>query len=113
MMAGGLLSLVVAAGCSGSQPEMSTESSTSAIRAAKEIGAEDIPRASLHLQLAQEELALAEAMEEKGENDKAASQLMRAEADAELAILLSREENEKADAALAIKRVRELQARNR
>jgi hypothetical protein len=50
---------------------------------------------------------------ENGDNDQAGSLLLRAEADAELAILLSREQNEKADATLAVERVRKLQSDNR
>ncbi len=112
LMAGSLLSLVIAGGCSSSQPAMVTDSSTSAIRAAEVSGADNTPRASLHLQLAREELALAMTMEDEGDKDKATSQLMRAEADAELAVLLAREETEKADAAQAMERIRQLRANN-
>lgn len=88
LMVGSLLFVAVAAGCSSS-PALRTESSTSAIRAAEEVGASEVPRASLHLQLAKEELDRARTLSDNGKKDEAASQLLRAEADAELAVLLS------------------------
>jgi hypothetical protein len=108
---GGLLFVLVAAGCAA-HPALRTESSTSAIRAAEEIGAGDVPRASFHLQAAKEELAGAKDLSEKGHKDEAESLLMRAEADGELAILLSREQSEKTEAAQAMERVRQLQKDN-
>jgi hypothetical protein len=107
-----VLFAAVVAGCAGS-PALRTESSSSAIRAAEEVGADEIPRASLHLEAAREELARAKDLAEAGKQDEATSLLMRAEVDAELAILLSREQSEKADAALAMERVRQLQSDNR
>jgi regulator of protease activity HflC (stomatin/prohibitin superfamily) len=89
-----------------------TESSTSAIRAAEEVGARGIPRASLHLQLAKEELAQATSLWDRGKKNEGASYLLRAEADAELAILLSEQDAEKAQATEALERVRELQKEN-
>lgn len=111
---GCLLLVLAAAGCSGgSGPALRTESSSSAIRAAEEVGAGGLPRASLHLQLAKEELARAESLSDKGEKEEAASYLMRAEADAELAILLSQQNAEKVEAAEAMERVRQLLNENR
>jgi regulator of protease activity HflC (stomatin/prohibitin superfamily) len=112
LMVGSLLFVAVAAGCSSS-PALRTEPSTSAIRAAEEVGASDVPRAALHLQLAKEELDRARTLSDNGKKDEAASQLLRAEADAELAVLLSREQTEKAEAAQAMERVRQLQSDNR
>jgi hypothetical protein len=111
LLFGSLVFLFAAAGCASS-PALRTESSTSAIRAAEEVGAGDVPRASFHLQSAKEELAGATDLAARGEKDKAASLLLRAEADAELAILLSREQNEKTEAAEAMERVRQLQRGN-
>jgi hypothetical protein len=112
VIVGSLLFVVVAAGCASS-PALRTESSTSAIRAAEAVGASEVPRASFHLQLAREELALAKDLSERGKKDEAASLLLRAEADAELAILVSQEQAEKLDAAQAMERVRQLQSDNR
>lgn len=111
-MSGVLIAVALAAGCA-SQPALRTESSTSAIRAAEAVGANEVPRASLHLQLAKEELDRAQGLADRGEKDEAASQLLRAEADAELAVVLSREQAEKTEASQAMERVRRLQSDNR
>jgi len=113
LMIGSLVCLAVAAGCSSSNPPLRTESSSSAIRAAEEVGANEVPRAALHLQIAKEELDKANKLAEMGEKDRAASMLQRAEADAELAILLSREQAERSEAVQAMERVRQLQNANR
>jgi hypothetical protein len=87
-----------------------SESTTSEIRAAEEVGAPDVPNAALHLQLAKEELATAEALAAKGDEEKADSMLERAHADAELAVALSHHDTEKKDANAALARVRELRS---
>jgi len=109
---GSLLLVAAAMGCAGSHP-LRSEPSTSAIRAAEAVGASEVPRASLHLQLAREELARAKVLADKGHKEEAASQLLRAEADAELAVVLSREQSEKAEANEAMERVRQLRDDNR
>jgi len=111
-LVGGLFLVAFTAGCTSS-PSLRTDSSTSAIRAAEEVGASEVPRAALHLQLAREELDRARSLSEKGKKEEAASQLLRAEADAELAVVLSQEQDEKAEAEKAMERVRQLQRDNR
>ena len=101
----------IAAGCASAP--LKTEASTSGIRAAEEVGAADVPRASLHLQLAKEELQTATAIAADGDKERASSLLLRAEADAELAVALSREDAEKSEARAAIERVRQLRQDNR
>ena len=98
------------AGCASTP--LKTEASTSGIRAAEEAGAAKVPQASLHLQLAKEELALAKGLAAKGEKEKAASMLLRAEADAELAVALSHGDAEKSEAMAAVERVRQLRKDN-
>lgn len=100
----------IVAGCT-SVP-LRTDESTSGIRAAEEAGAAKIPQASLHLQLAKEELELAKGLAAKGEKEKAASMLKRAEADAELAVALSRGDAEKSEAQAAAERVLQLRQDN-
>jgi len=95
-----------AAGCA-SVP-LRTEASTSGIRAAEEVGAAKVPQASLHLQLAKEELERAKGLAKNGDKEEATSLLRRAEADAELAVALSREDAEKSEALTAVERVRQL-----
>jgi len=101
----------IVAGCAANVP-LRTEASTSGIRAAEEAGAAKVPQASLHLQLAKEELELAKGLAAKGEKEQAASMLLRAEADAELAVVLSREDAERSEAQAAVARVRQLRQDN-
>jgi hypothetical protein len=104
---------LAAACCAGSDAPLHSESSTSAIRAAEAVGADQVPQAALHLQLANEELNAAHKLAADGKKDEANSLLRRAEADAELAVLLSNEKVEQTEAARAMERVRKLQADNR
>ena len=110
-LAPSLAAMLLITGCA-TTGVLRTDGSTAAIRSAEELGASDVPKASLHLQLAKEELAAASALNEKGEEEMARSMLMRAEADAELAIALSRADAERTEAAAAMERVRKLQAEN-
>lgn len=106
--------LAVCAGLVGcaSKTALKTDSSTAAIRTAEELGAPQVAQASLHLQLAKEELEAATALNEAGKKDEAASMLLRSEADAELAIALSRADAERTQAEAALERVRTLRAQN-
>lgn len=110
VFAAAIVATTIVAGCSSAP--LRTEASTSGIRAAEEAGAANVPQASLHLQLAREELAKARELSEKGERDKAASMLLRAEADADLALVLSRGDAEKTEANEAVARVRKLRQEN-
>lgn len=112
LLLGSLLLAVLVAGCAPS-PTLNTSNSSSAIRTAEAAGASSTPLAALHLKLAREAIADAEDLASKGKTDQAESMLLRAEADAELAILLSREQSEKSEAAAAMERVRRLQGENR
>lgn len=111
MFAVAALATAVAAGCASTP--LKTEESTSGIRAAEEVGAADVPQASLHLLLAKEELAKAKVFSANDQPEKAESMLARSEADAELAVALSREDTEKSEAREAVKKVHELRAENK
>jgi len=100
----------IAAGCAN--VPLRTEASTSGIRAAEESGAAKVPQASLHLQLAKEELESAKTLAAKGEKEQANSMLMRSEADAELAVSLSHKDAEKTEAMAAMERARQLRKNN-
>jgi hypothetical protein len=89
-----------------------TEASTSGISTAEEAGAAKTPQASLHLQLAKEELESAKMLANKGDKEKADSMLMRSEADAELAVVLSHEDAEKTEAQAAVERAQQLRKDN-
>lgn len=99
------------AGCA--DVPLRTETSTSNIRAAEEAGAATVPQASLHLQLAKEELESAKKLAASGAKEEAMSMLKRAEADAELAITLSHKDAEKTEAREAVERVHQLRKDNR
>ena len=104
--------LLLAAGCA-TAPGLRTEASTSGIRAAEAVGASKVPQAALHLQLAKEELEHAKALAASDRKDQASSLLLRAEADAELAVALSREDAEKSEALAAVERVHQLRQDNK
>lgn len=107
-MRAGLALCIALAGAGCTATPLRTEPSTSGIRAAEEVGAASVPQASLHLQMARESLAKAQKLAAAGEKAQADSLLMRAEADAELAVALSREDAEKSEARAAVQRVRDL-----
>jgi len=65
----------------------------SAQRSARELGANNEPSAQLSLKLADEQIAEAHAAIKAGENQRAEGLLIRAKADAELAIAKAREKN--------------------
>lgn len=111
MVVGSVLFAAAVAGCA-STPPINKEASTSAIRAAEEVGASSIPSASLYLQLAKEELENAKALAAKGDKEQAESMLLRAQADGELAVALSRGEADRAEATRAIEQVRQLRQDN-
>jgi len=89
-------------------PTEKMESSSAAIRAAEEVGAPQVPQAALHLQLAREQTEHAKALLAKGERGNAEGLLLRAEADADLAVALSREDTSKRQAHEAVEQVRKL-----
>jgi regulator of protease activity HflC (stomatin/prohibitin superfamily) len=111
LVGGSVLLAAVIAGC-GSSSVVNKEASTSAIRAAEEVGASNVPSASLYLQLAKEELENAKVLAAKGDKEQAESMLLRAEADGELAVALSRGDADKKEAIQAIERVRQLRQDN-
>jgi len=88
-------SAAVASGCAGTYPAptQGMADTESAARSARELGAESKPQAKLHLKLADEQTAQAKEEVRQGDNKKAESTLLRAKADAELAIALTREQD--------------------
>lgn len=101
-----VVAIAIAAGCASTP--LKTEPVTSGIRAAEEVGAANVPQASLYLQLAKEELDRAHKLDAQDETERAASMLLRAEADAELAVTLSHGDAERQEAEEAMSRVRQL-----
>jgi hypothetical protein len=98
-----LVAGAVAAGCASTSR---IEASASEIRAAGELGIAEVPQAAVHMGLAREQMKLAEKLAANEEWDQAESMLKRAQADADLALLLFQEEAEKSETMAAAKRRR-------
>jgi hypothetical protein len=89
-------------------PTQRMEANSAAIRSAEEVGAPKVPQAALHLQLAREQTEHAKALLAKGERSNAEGLLMRAEADANLAVALSRGDTSAREAQEAVDQARKL-----
>jgi hypothetical protein len=102
--------LLAAAACGGAPPPNDKlMASVAAARSAREVGAENAPQAALHLKLADEEIAKAKALIKDGDNQRAEYTLIRAKADAELALSLAKEATAKAEAQQAEDQIKSLQ----
>ncbi len=104
--------LGLALGCSSyTVPQTKLVASEAAVRGAREVGAEKYPEASLYLKLAQEQIEQAKAMI-KDKDERANTFLMRAHADAELALASAREETTRAQAQQTMDQVNALKKQN-
>jgi hypothetical protein len=99
-------------GCGGAPPVPADQitQTEAAIRAASEVGAPSVPKAALHLKMAQDQLQTAKGLINEKENDEARLVLDRARVDAELALALAKESTLRAQAAEAIQKVKKLRA---
>jgi hypothetical protein len=79
------------------------------IRAAEELGAARVPQAALELKLAQDEMQQAKVFLNDGNKQRADMMLLRAQADAELAVALAREAPLQAEAKNAAEQVKIMQ----
>jgi len=97
-------------GCASTRPPTEKmESSAASIRGAEQAGAEDVPRAALYLQLANEQSAKAKGLIAAGGKDNmaaAANLLMRASADGDLAIALADDDSARLAAERAVAEIR-------
>jgi hypothetical protein len=101
--------LALGIGCGSAPPPTARlTSSEAAIRAAREVGAQSDPKAALHLKLAEEQRQKAEGLVKDGKNEEADGLLMRAEADAELALALARSAQMRAEAEKTLEQVQEM-----
>lgn len=82
-----------ACGATVPPPTQRMADAESAERSAREVGANNEPAAQLSLKLAQEQISQAKAAMAEDDNERAGSLLVRAKADAELAIAQAREKN--------------------
>jgi Domain of unknown function (DUF4398) len=104
----GLLGTGLVACASVPPPHQREASSEAAIRGAKEVGAEQVPQAALHLKLAQEELDKAQNLMRDGDNEEAGYVLLRSQTDAELALAMARENKTRAEAQQAFDKAQAL-----
>lgn len=88
----GALVALASGGCGGAPPPTRDQTeAVASLRAAEAVGAEQQPQAALHLELAREQLRTAELLIDQGKMNEASGVLMRAKADADLAIALANE----------------------
>lgn len=90
--------MCIACASGGAVPADKLSRSQAAIRSAQELGAERNPTASGYLRTAKEEYAEGRKLVIAGEQDAATTMLLRAEADAELSMNVTRESAAVADA---------------
>jgi hypothetical protein len=109
---GGLMLAGAACGGSYSAPVQRSADAQAATRAAQEVaaGTNNPPAAQLHLRLAQEGIARARGLMANGENRKADFALVRAKADAELALALARQESAQLAAQQAVNEANAMQS---
>jgi len=98
--------------CGGGMPPPSDKlaSAEAAARSASELGASREPKAALHLKLAQEQIDQAKTLMKDGNNKRADLVLQRAGSDAELAVMLAKENNANGEAQKAKERVNSLKS---
>jgi hypothetical protein len=100
--------LVVACGGSALPPAKVADTQSS-ITAAAAVGAEQNPQAALHLKMARDQLSQAQGLINDGKNDQARLVLERANADAEVALMITREAQAEANTRKAQAEVQGLQ----
>jgi hypothetical protein len=90
---------MLVAGCGGSAlPPAKVADTQSSISAAAAVGADQHPQAALHLKMARDQLKQAQALINDDKGDEARLVLERADADAEVALMLTREAEANAQA---------------
>jgi hypothetical protein len=108
----GLGALLALTACGSSLPPPSDRLATAeaAARSARELGAEREPKAALHLKLATEQIEQAKGLMKENDNKRADLVLQRASADAELSVMLAKENSARADADRAQEKVKNIKA---
>ena len=102
----GIAMIGLAACASVPPPHERHAASQAAIRTATEMNAEQVPQAALHLKLAQEQFDKGKALMNDGDNRRATFMLMRAKADAEMALALARENKARTEAQVLLDKLR-------
>jgi hypothetical protein len=106
-----VLSVLAISCASYPAPTERVNTAESAIGRAQGAGASNVPPAALSLKLAQEEVQKAKKLMQDGDNKRAETMLMRAQADADLAFAQARENQAKNDAQKALDQVKELRGK--
>ena len=83
--------LVFATACGSSLPPAKAADTQASISAAAAVGAEQNPQGALHLKLARDQLQEAQRLLDSGKDKEARLVLERADADAQLALMITRE----------------------
>jgi hypothetical protein len=107
----GIFAVIFLAACGASVPHAEVADARAAISAAEASGAEQVPRAALHVKIAKDNVARAEQLIGDDENDEAREALERASADAKLASSLTREDQVRSETNAAIRRTEQLRSR--
>jgi len=103
-----VLALFSSVACSSTQLDAQKVNDVNAtMRAAQEVGAEELPNATLYLHRAEEHLSEARSLAEEGEGKLATFKLNEAKADAELSLQLAKTEKERVRAEEAWARIDE------
>jgi hypothetical protein len=106
LVGSGIAMIGLAACASVPPPHERHAAAQAAIRTATEMEAEQIPQAALHLKLAQEQFDKGKALMNDGDNHRATFMLMRAKADAELALAMARENKTRQEARVLLDKLR-------
>lgn len=83
--------LVFGVACGSSLPPAKAADTQASISAAAAVGAEQNPQGALHLKLARDQLQEAQRLTDAGKDKEARLVLERADADAQLALMITRE----------------------
>lgn len=100
-----ILTFAFAAACAssrGSIPVRQVADTEAAYRSAQAIDADKIPQAALHLQLAREQMELAQKLVNAKEYERAEGALLRARVDAEMATAITQRDKTKKEAETAL-----------
>jgi hypothetical protein len=97
-----LLLPLLAACASAPPPTQRIASAQESVASARQAGANDSALAALYLQSAQEQIGFAKGLVKKGDMDRAELVLLRADADADLARSLAREQTARSEAEQAM-----------
>jgi len=110
-IAGAATLALAGVGCAAAPPRAAQGDAMAAIRSARELGAEEVPQASYHLELAREQVEVAGNLIQRRDMGRAERLLRRAELDAELAMALTREARTAAQAEATRRRIRLMRER--